>query len=337
MNQSGEFFKARVESIGNTGIIISDYQRQNYQDIKLKILSGPEKNKEINLRNTMSSVKVGDTLVVYKDENYQITDFYRLNQVSPIIVLFFVIVVLLSRWKGVGSFLGMLISLGVITGFIVPQILAGQNPLFISIVGSIFIMITTIYLAHGFSKKTTVAVISTFITLTVTAYISAFFVNITKLSGLGSEDASSLVFGSATEHIDFKGLLLGGILIGALGVLDDVTTSLSASIFELKQVNSKLGFQKLFRSGLEIGREHISSLVNTLVLAYAGSSLPIFISIVLNPSNYPIWVILNDGLLIEEVVRTLSGSLGLIFAVPLTALIASATFSQPEKNKHPAQ
>jgi uncharacterized membrane protein len=183
-------------------------------------------------------------------------------------------------------------------------------------------MVTTIYLAHGFSTKTTIAVISTFLTLVGIGILSALFVKITFLTGLGSEDAASLRFG-ATSNIDFRGLLLGGILIGALGVLDDVTTGLSASVFELHKANPGMAFPQLFKSGLTIGKEHISSLVNTLVLAYAGAALPIFLMITLNVNRYPLWSILNDGLIIEEAVRTLAGSIGLVAAVPLTTLLAT--------------
>jgi uncharacterized membrane protein len=183
-------------------------------------------------------------------------------------------------------------------------------------------MFITIYLAHGFSKKTTIALISTFLTLILTGALSTLFVHMTFLSGLGSDDAYALQIGPEAK-INFRGLLLGGILIGTLGVLDDVTTGLSASVFELYKANPKISFGQLLKSGLAIGREHISSLVNTLVLAYAGASLPIFLTLVLNPNNYPLWSILNSELIVEEIVRTLAGSIGLVAAVPLTTFLAT--------------
>lgn len=338
--QPDTLYRARVLSILDTGEIITEVGTNNYQVLKLQILDGNEKGKEITVdygkdeqlkQNQFANIN--ETLVIVKTTDlnnnsiYQVVDKYRLDQVLPILIFFFLIVIILSQWKGVGSILGMIISLGVVIKFIVPEILKGNNPLFISIIGCLFIMITTIYLAHGFSKKTTIAVISTFITLIGIGIISSLFVKITFLTGLGSEDASSLSFGT-TAHIDFRGLLLGGILIGALGVLDDVTTGLSASIFELSKANPNFKFPRLFISGLNIGKEHISSLVNTLVLAYAGASLPIFLTLVLNPNHYPLWSILNDGLIIEEVVRTLAGSIGLVAAVPLTTFLASFYFSK---------
>jgi len=336
-----EFLKATVTAIPNQGETIGDSGTIPFQDLNLKVLDGSLKGKVIgltygkNISLTQSQLLgVGDTVIIDKSVNsggsplFEIMDKYRLNSVIPILVLFFLVVIALSQLKGAGSILGMFISLGVIVGFIVPEILKGQNPLVISVVGCLFIMVTTIYLAHGFSRKTTIAVISTFLTLVGTALLSSLFVQMTSLTGLGSEDAASLRFAVSTANIDFRGLLLGGILIGTLGVLDDVTTGLSASVYELIKANPKISFWQLFNSGLSIGKEHISSLVNTLVLAYAGASLPIFITIVINPNHYPLWIVLNDGMIMEEVVRTLAGSIGLVAAVPLTTLMASYYFAK---------
>jgi uncharacterized membrane protein len=155
-------------------------------------------------------------------------------------------------------------------------------------------------------------------------------VTYTFLTGLGSEDAASLLYGQ-TGSINFQGLLLGGIIIGSLGVLNDITIGLSASMYELALANPKYTFKELFASGLRIGSEHIAALVNTLALAYAGAGLPIFIFIVLNPSHQPVWMILNSELLAEEIVRTLAGSIGLILAVPLTAVFAALAFQQKKR------
>lgn len=338
------FYRAKVVAITNEGKIIEDYVARPFQELRLKYLDGDLQNtemdldygKQANLTNDQL-VKVGDTVVVIKTSGpddstiYQITDKYRLNSIWPFIIFFFVAVIILSQWKGVGSIVGMVMSLLVILKYIVPQILAGHDALTVSIIGCLVIMVTTIYLAHGFSWKTTISVISTFLTLVGIGLLSVLIVKVSNLTGLGSDDAASLRFG-VTGNIDFKGLLLGGILIGSLGVLDDITTGLSASVFELSKANSKLNFGQLFVAGLSIGKEHISSLVNTLVLAYAGSGLPIFLMIVLNVNNSPMWLILNDGLIMEEIARTIAGSIGLVFAVPLTTLL-SAWYISKNKNK----
>lgn len=305
-----------------------------YQTVKVKLLDGPQKDQEVTVaqgtETTMTKdqrVNVGDTVIVMQlvtdnKSNYFITDRYRLPSLIILTILFFILVVGLSRLKGLGSIAGLIVSILVISQFIVPAILAGQDPLLVSAVGAAGIICITIYLAHGFSFKTTLALVSTLITLVVVCILSVVFVNITHLTGLGSDDAALLQFGP-TGSINVKGLLLGGIIIGAIGVLDDVTTGLTAALYEIKQLHPTATFGRYLKSGMNIGNEHISSLVNTLVLAYAGASLPLFLFFIINPSHQPLWMILNNELIAEEIVRTLAGSFGLVLAVPITILITA--------------
>lgn len=334
-----ELFKAEVINITSSGETVIENKHLPYQVVKVKILDGKDKGKEVIVEHGKLStirddqkVRLGEKVVLLRihapgGQEYQIVDKYRLDMLWPIIGVFFVLVLILSRLKGLGSIAGLFISLAVILLFIVPRILAGDDPLFISIAGSLFIMVTTIYLAHGFSRKTHIAIISTFISLVLTGFIAYFFVNLAKLSGLGGDDATTLAFGQ-TGNINFKGLLLGGIIIGTLGVLDDVTTGLSASIEEIRKANSKYTFMQLVKSGLRVGSEHIASLVNTLVLAYAGAGLPLFLFLILNPLGHPLWTILNSEIIFEEIVRTIAGSIGILLAVPITTLLAAYIFTQ---------
>lgn len=330
-----EFYKAEVMEIVTSGeTFIDEDKTQPYQTVKVRILDGKEKDKEVTLDHgkmtTISKdqlVSVGEKIVLLKlptpaGSAYQIIDKYRLPTLIPIVLFFFVLVLILSRWKGLGSIVGLIVSIAVIMLFIVPQILQGRDPLLISIIGSLFIMSVTIYLAHGFSRKTHIALAATVLSLILTGFLAYFFVNVMHLTGLGNDDATSLRFGP-TENINFQGLLLGGIIIGALGVLDDITTSLSAVIEELKIANPGYTFRHLVTSGFRIGSEHISSLVNTLVLAYAGAGLPLFLFLILNPLGHPLWVILNSEIIVEEIVRTLAGSIGLVLAVPITTILAA--------------
>lgn len=329
-----EVSKAQVISVSKEGEKEVYGYKNPFQIVKVKILDGAEKNKEITINHGMrftirndQKVKTGEKVVILKTSNptgveYQIVDFYRLDKLWYVVIFFFVLVVALSQWKGIGSILGMIVSLGVILNYIVPQILSGHDPLLVSILGGLGIILVTIYLAHGISKKTTIALLATFISIIIAGILGLIFVDFVHLTGLGSEDAYSLRFGQ-TGNINFKGLLLGGIIIGTIGVLEDITTSLSATIFELAKANPKLKFMQLLSSGMSIGREHIAALVNTLVLAYAGASLPLFLFFVINPSNQPLWSILNSQLLEEEIIRTIVGSIGLVLAVPITTLLAA--------------
>ncbi len=339
------YFRGKVSEVVSTGQTeIAGYTNFN-QKLKVQLQNGPQKGKIVDVDyggvfnvSPQQKLQVGDAIVLTQTTqitgktSYFVMDRYRLPAVTYIIVGFFLLIFLIGGKKGVNAFAGLIICVFVILKFIVPQILAGHDPLFISIAGSFIIMISTIFLAHGFSKKTGVALVSTFFTLMATGILAVLFVSLTRLSGLGTEDSYLLQFGP--EGLNLQGLLLGGIIIGTLGVLDDITTAQSAAIFELARANKKFSMTELFSRGMNIGREHVASLVNTLVLAYAGASLSLFILFVLNPTNQPYWVILNSELIIEELVRTLAGSIGLTLAVPLTTILAAfvafRVYNKPE-------
>lgn len=331
--------KAVIVEILEDGVKTAGDISLPYQLLKVRLLTGPDQNKIITIDhgsdftiNPEQKVKVGNTVVLAKtstegQESYRIFDVYRTNTLLLLTICFFLLILVINRLRGLGSLLGLFFSLLVITLFIVPQIIAGRDPLLISITGSLIIMTTTLYLAHGFGSKTTLAILATFISLLLTGILAIVSVKISSLSGLGNDETASLRFGP-TANMNFQGFLLGGIIIGALGVLDDITTTQVAAVGELWETNKKLSMGELFGKGFNIGREHISSLVNTLILAYAGASLPLFIFLAINPSGYPLWVMLNSEFLAEEIIRSLVGSIGLILSVPIATLLAAWYFSR---------
>jgi uncharacterized membrane protein len=306
-----------------------------YQKLRLKFLEGEEKNNLIELEyggsfnlQEAQKAKKNDTLILLKQEGekdkiqYFVTDKYRLGNIGFIFFLFFLAVILVSGLQGINSMFGMLVSLFIVLKFIVPQILAGRNPLFISLIGSLFILVTSIYLAHGLNKKTHLAVLATFICLLLTGILSVIFSQMALLTGLGSEEAYALTLGQ-TATINFKGLLLGSIIIGTLGVLDDITTTQASALFELHEVNPQISFDELFKRGFNIGKEHVAATVNTLILAYVGASLALFLIFYVSGQNQPFWMILNSEIIAEEIIRSLAGSLGLVLAVPITTFLAA--------------
>lgn len=330
-----EYLKAEIMGVVEEKEFSIQGATNQYQRIRVKVLEGSErgKNLEIDYGGDVyitPEQKVASGEIVYLAKltlpegeiKYMVADKYRLKPILLLLVGFLALVFFAAGKKSVGAILGLIISFTVIIKFIVPQILDGKDPLLISIAGSLFILLFTIYLAHGFNKQTTIAVISTFLALVATGALSVIFVKLSFLTGLGSEEAYQLQIGS-TQYINLQGLLLGGIIIGTLGVLDDITTTQSTAIFELAKTDPRLKFNTLVQKGLSIGREHIASLVNTLVLAYAGASLPVFILFVFNPKNLPIEIILNSEMVTEEIVRTLVGSTGLILAVPLVTIMSA--------------
>jgi uncharacterized membrane protein len=219
--------------------------------------------------------------------------------------------------------LGLVASAAIIVWFIVPRIIGGADPLWTSLLGCIAIACVSLFLAHGFNKRTGIAFAATLITLGISAFAAVEAVSFTHLFGMGSEE-SLYVLGDL-PGLSLKGLLLGGIMLGLLGVLDDITTAQSAVVDELKQANPELDFKELYRRGLSVGREHIASLINTLFLAYAGVALPLFLLFSLNKGQ-PLWTVFNNEMIAEEIVRTLVGSACLILAVPITTALAAYAF-----------
>ena len=191
----------------------------------------------------------------------------------------------------------------------------------VSLIGAAAIATITIYLSHGFNWHSHLALVSMLSTLLAVAGLSFIAVRFGQFAGLGSEEAYFLQF-SETARINLQGLFLGGILLGALGILDDICIAQISTVFQLKSVSPKLSFDELYHRGLVVGKDHVASLVNTLVLAYAGANLPLFILFTLNRS-VPFWVTLNNEIIAEEVIRTLVGSIGLVLAVPIATILAA--------------
>ena len=212
--------------------------------------------------------------------------------------------------------------------FIVPRIVHGSNPFFISVIGAFFIVTVSILLGHGWNRRMIVASVGTFITLLLSVVLAYVSIKFTRLFGMGSEDAQFLL-SSPLGAVDLRGVLMAGILIGTLGVLDDVTTAQSAAVEEIHEANKSLTVKELYKRGMSVGKEHIIAVVNTLVLAYAGASLPVLL--LLSIYVQPLWVTLSSEMIVEEIVRTLSGSISLIMAVPITTYLAAIVVGAKEK------
>jgi len=255
---------------------------------------------------------------------YYFADFQRQLPIALLAVVFAAVVVALGRWRGVAALGGFAMSLGVITFFILPAILAGRSPLAVSIIGASAIMLLALYLAHGVNVQTTSAVLGTFISLGLTGLLALVFVEAASLTGFASEEA--IFVNISAEQVNLQGLLLGGIIIGSLGVLDDVTITQASAVWELHAANPAFGARDLYTSALRIGRHHIASTVNTLLLAYAGASLPLLILFTLAGARFG--VVVNGEIVAQEIVRTLVGSIGLVASVPITTGLAAFVASR---------
>lgn len=337
------FLRAQVVEILEEGQTVADDIPQPYQKVQLKILDGAERGQIIAVEQGKTEklleslrAKKGETVVVAKvaapeGQQYFINDKYRLPSLGAVLAIFFLAAVVFGGWRGAASLLGLIFTVLILVSYIVPSILAGQNPLFVTIVGSLAIIFLSMYPAHGFNRRTSVALLATALTLMLAVILATAFISLSKLFGTGSEEAFYVARGVA-GGIDFRGLLLAGILIGVLGVLDDITTGQSAAVDEIFKANPSLSFRELYRRGVSVGREHIASLVNTLVLAYAGASLPLFI-LFISDKNKPVWVTLNNETMATEIIRTLVGSATLVLAVPFTTLLAAYLLRKRKKPK----
>jgi uncharacterized membrane protein len=275
-------------------------------------------------------LEVGDEIRVARAElppgapvaetpTYSFVDFERRGPMLWLAIAFAVLVIAFGRLRGALSLAGLAASLAIIVLFIVPAILDGSEPLVVAVVGSLAVMLVAIPLAHGLGPKSVAAMLGTGASLLLVALLALAFTDLADLTGLASEEPALLQLGGV--DVSFEGLLLAGMVIGALGVLDDVTVSQASTVLALRAANPTLGFGELFRRALDVGRDHVSATVNTLVLAYAGASLPVLL--IFGSGELGFFDAVNVELVAQEVVAMLVGSIGLIAAVPITTALAA--------------
>ncbi len=252
--------------------------------------------------------------------SYQVVDFQRGAPLAWLAGMFAVAVLLLGRWRGLAALAALALTFVVLLAFVVPAILAGRDPLAVAVVGACLIMFAVLYLTHGPSARTSTAVLGTLLSLALIGGLAAAFSAAAQLTGL--DDQTSNLIASLGTGVDARGLLLAGVVIGALGVLDDVTVTQTSAVWELRYANPGLSARGLFTAAMRIGRDHVASAVNTLVLAYAGAALPLLLLFSLSGRGFGEVVTAQD--VATEIVRTLVGSIGLVASVPITTAIAAA-------------
>lgn len=250
---------------------------------------------------------------------YQYADRQRRGVLGLIAAGFALSVIALARFKGLAALGGLAASIAVLIIFIVPALLEGQAPVMVAVVGASAVAFVALYTAHGFRQGTSVALLGTLGALGLTALLSSMAVAAAELSGFASEE--SLLLTLLPGRIDARGLILAGIVLGSLGALDDVTVTQVSAVEEIRRANPSLSRSSLARAGLRVGRDHIASTVNTLLLAYAGASMPLLVLFAL--SDQSLGTIANSEVVATEIIRTLIGSIGLVAAVPITTWLAT--------------
>lgn len=254
---------------------------------------------------------------------YSVIDVKRDFPMVLLAGVFALFVVLVGRLRGMLALAGLAVSFAVLSVFILPAILQGSNPLLVAVVGGSAIMLATLYMCHGLSARTSVAVLGTLVSLLLIGVLGSLFIDWAHLTG-NTDDQTGLVHG-LFPGIGIQGLLLAGVLIGSLGVLDDVTVTQTSAVWELKEADPRAGWRKLYSAAMRIGRDHIASVVNTLVLAYAGAALPLLLLFSIARSG--VATVATSEVVAEEIVRTLVGSIGLVASVPVTTLLAALVVS----------
>jgi len=305
------------------------------QEMRIELLNGDNKGEITYATNNISSemaynmiVEEGDEVIleIEKDEQgniiqMHVAEFVRDKYLLYLFIIFVIMIVLIGGYKGVKS----LVSLGIITFLIikimVPAILIGKNPISMSIIVAIISTVLTMLLIGGINKKTLAAIFGTSGGVISAGIIATMFMNKAKLTGLSLSDAQMLrVIPQGTEF-DFKGILFAGIILGALGAAMDVSISISSSINEINEANSLMTIKQLFKAGMNVGKDVMGTMTNTLILAYAGTSLNLMILFL--AYEKPFTQIINMDMIASEIVRALAGTIGLVFTIPLTAIISA--------------
>ncbi|MAZ56889.1 hypothetical protein CL653_03795 [bacterium] len=308
-----------------------------FQTIRAEVLNGPLEGEIITIENDYLKLDKGDKFYfnhnIYFDgtESYGIINIDRIGALVVLVLIFMAAVIAFGGKQGVRSLLALGGSFFAIFYILIPGILNGWSPLFASIVVASGILFAAIFFTHGFNRESLVAYSGTMVAVVLTGLFATFAVFFTDLSGF-TDDASTYLNFNTRGALDFTSLLLGAIIIGVLGVLDDIAVTQAAVVTELYNSNPNLQPREVYKKAIRIGREHVSALVNTLVLAYTGAALPVLLHFYVSASSFTMAV--NTEMFATEIVRSIVGSIGLILAVPIVTILA-VLYLKDYKPTHP--
>lgn len=303
------------------------------QKLRIQLLTGEKVNQVATLENDLLVLEPGEIIYVNRLVNIDGTEYYTFKDVERrpalvwLVLILCVLIVVLARWQGVRAILSLGLSIGAILFVLIPALLAGYSPALTSLVISAVILSAILFLTHGVRPHVVITFFGTFAAVAVTCLIAYIWVSWMRLTGFSS-DASVYLNFAMGGTLDLGSLLLGSIIIGLLGVLDDVCITQASVVQELRRANCDLGFKELYLRAIQVGRDHVGSLVNTLALAYVGAALPLIL--LYASSGADLWLSVNQEVIAAEILRIVVGSIGLILAVPITTFVAAWYF----KDKH---
>lgn len=342
-NSEEEVFEARVIQVIESRPTEKDGRWMVQQDLKLKGIDGPWRDKEFIYHGIgevevfgSNTYTVGDRVLVQRsvdpengEDIFFVVDFVRRGWLFFFAALFCLIVISIAGIKGMRALLSLVISFGIIMGAIVPLIINGWPPLPVAVVGSTVVFIAMVYMTEGINRKSHLAIASIGTSLILVGIASVTVTWLTRLTGMAQEETMFLT-GLTAHAINFKGLLLAGMIIGALGVLDDIVIGQIESVAQLKEANPYLPWTKVFAMSMHVGNAHMGSMVNTLFLAYAGASLPLLMLFsIKQPPFVTFSQAVNNELVATEIARTLVGSVGIALAMPIATYLAARFLPSP--------
>lgn len=320
-------WRAEVLQVENerTEIVPGTETETNIQTITARILEGEREGETVTFENDYIQLTEGDTfflnylVTINGDEIYSVREVDRRASLGIIALLFVAVLLVFARFQGLRSLVSLAGSLLVILFVLIPLLVQGYPPIPVSVGVAGSILFFAIFFTHGFNKDSLIAYIATVLSVLLTGLLAYMAVTLTSLTGFSSEESVYLNLNTGGV-LNFEGLLLAAIIIGALGVLDDIAITQVAVVRELHALDDALSFRAMYEKAIRVGKDHIGAVVNTLVLAYAGAALPLLLLFSLSES--PFLTIINREIIATEIIRTLVGSTGLILAVPITTLLA---------------
>ena len=305
------------------------------QNLVLQGVKGDWKGREIEIQGiseidvpSAGVYEVGDQVVVQRSSSpdgvvtFTIIDFVRRGYLYLLAFVFVLITIAIGGRKGFKAVASLVFSFIIIIYFMLPRILAGSNPLIIGVCGAFAVLALIIYFTEGWNRKSHLAMASVFLSLVATMILSLIFSGLAHLTGFSEE--TTFLLESGYKVVDFKGLLLAGILIGAVGVLDDVIVGQIEAVRQIQEANPALPAGQVFRMAYKVGNTHLGAIVNTLFLTYAGASLPILLLFVIKQEPFLTFgQIINNEMIATEIVRTMVGSIGVALAMPIATFLGA--------------
>ncbi|MEG1255423.1 YibE/F family protein [Clostridium sp.] len=334
-NKGVEYYEAEVKDILRENLQDDKYiddVELGYQEVRLKILDGPYSEQEYEITNTVSrlynmKVKEGSKVIIgmyFIDgviKDVTISSFKRSSILWVMAMLFFLVILLVGGLKGLKSIVSLVFTMICVVFLMLPLMLRGVSPIISAIIIAIVSITATLTLVSGINRKSFSAILGTLTGVLIAGILAYIFGELTNLSGINMSDSESIMYIAETTGLKVKGIMFAGILVSALGAVMDVSMSISSSIFEISVLNKDISIKGLFKSGMNIGRDVIGTMSNTLILAFAGGSLNTLILIY--SSSMTANQLFNLDVLGTELIQGLAGSIGIILTVPITAIISA--------------